>query len=531
MKKKRICIAMAVLLLLGCMPIYAAADLNTIVLADERQTPRVTGGYPRFETLADGTLILLAGGGTFRRSSDNGKTWEQYSIAQNCQKIITTAGGTTHILSQENWQPYVLEDGTVFAAYRSRTSASAYTSGKEFYTSIRVLKSTDNGRTFADEEILVESTPNYMHGYWEPIMMQIDENTVALYYADDLNVDKVGPQQNINYVTYDIPSGKWDKTVRTAINGVVRNSRDGMPVITKLSDGGFAMVVEAHDYANRVYGNKYYSCRFVIGLSLSADGRTWSNPIPVVVPEDTKSYLTCSAPFITTLPDGRVIISYQTDEDYVGATKDASVDKNCVYGAVISDAPLTVNTVLTASTGGAAEGFTKIPDIFASTPNGYMIWNTVYCDGKYVYFAGGYGRNNSSGSAVRIRRATVYGTVLSMTVGATDYTLNGETKTMDVAPVIRNDRTMLPVRYVAEALGADVAWDAETSTATLTTDTVAIKITVGSSTATVGGESVTLDAPAFIENDRTYMPVRFVAEALGATVSWDGATATATIRK
>ena len=55
---------MAVLLLLGCMPIYAAADFNTIVLADERQTPRVTGGYPRFETLADGTLILLAGAKT-----------------------------------------------------------------------------------------------------------------------------------------------------------------------------------------------------------------------------------------------------------------------------------------------------------------------------------------------------------------------------------------------------------------------------------------------------------------------------------
>ena len=57
---------------------------------------------------------------------------------------------------------------------------------------------------------------------------------------------------------------------------------------------------------------------------------------------------------------------------------------------------------------------------------------------------------------------------LKMTLGKTDYTVNGKTKTMDVAPIIRNDRTMLPVRYVAEALGAEIAWDGTTSTATIT---------------------------------------------------------------
>ena len=120
---------------------------------------------------------------------------------------------------------------------------------------------------------------------------------------------------------------------------------------------------------------------------------------------------------------------------------------------------------------------------------------------------------------------------LKMTVGKTDYTLNGEQKTMDVAPVIINDRTMLPVRYVAEALGAEIAWDGATSTATLTTADTVIVITVGAATATVNGESVTLDSPAVIVSDRSFMPVRFVAETLGATVAWDGATSTATITK
>ena len=120
---------------------------------------------------------------------------------------------------------------------------------------------------------------------------------------------------------------------------------------------------------------------------------------------------------------------------------------------------------------------------------------------------------------------------LKMTLGKTEYMLNGETKTMDVAPIIRNSRTMLPVRYVAEALGASIDWDGATSTATLKTADTEIKITVGSKTATVNGVAVELDSPAFIENDRTYMPVRFVAETLGGSVAWDGVTSTATITK
>ena len=120
---------------------------------------------------------------------------------------------------------------------------------------------------------------------------------------------------------------------------------------------------------------------------------------------------------------------------------------------------------------------------------------------------------------------------LKMTVGKTTYTLNGEQKTMDVAPLIINSRTMLPVRYVAEALGAEIGWDGATSTATLKTADTEIKITVGAAEAIVNGQAVKLDSPAVIEKDRSFMPVRFVAETLGGTVAWDGATSTATITK
>ena len=118
-----------------------------------------------------------------------------------------------------------------------------------------------------------------------------------------------------------------------------------------------------------------------------------------------------------------------------------------------------------------------------------------------------------------------------MTVNSKIAYVNGEAKELDAEPIIRQDRTMLPVRFVAENLGATVEWDGNTSTATLTAKDVKIEITIGATTAKVNGEAVELDSPAFIENSRTYLPVRFVAEKLGGTVTWDGNTSTATITK
>ncbi|MBQ2942390.1 MAG: InlB B-repeat-containing protein [Clostridia bacterium] len=116
-----------------------------------------------------------------------------------------------------------------------------------------------------------------------------------------------------------------------------------------------------------------------------------------------------------------------------------------------------------------------------------------------------------------------------LTIGDVNASVFGENKANDVAPVIRNDRTMLPARFVAEALGATVTWDEEARRVTITKDELVIVLAIDSDKATVKGEEVTLDSPAFIENDRTYTPIRFVAEALGATVAWEEETQKVTI--
>ena len=107
-----------------------------------------------------------------------------------------------------------------------------------------------------------------------------------------------------------------------------------------------------------------------------------------------------------------------------------------------------------------------------------------------------------------------------LTVGKKETLVFGKTKSNDVAPVIRNDRTMLPARFVAENLGAKVTWDEEKRLVTVTGNGVTILLTIGEETAMINGKEVKLDSPAFIENDRTYTPIRFIAEELGATVEW-----------
>ncbi|WP_159426219.1 copper amine oxidase N-terminal domain-containing protein [Desulfolucanica intricata] len=99
--------------------------------------------------------------------------------------------------------------------------------------------------------------------------------------------------------------------------------------------------------------------------------------------------------------------------------------------------------------------------------------------------------------------------------------LDGNELEFDVKPVIENDRTLVPLRVIFEALNADVDWDNSTRTVTATKGTNQIKLRIGDKTAYKNGLPITLDVPAKIVSDRTMIPVRFVSEAMGAKVQWD----------
>jgi uncharacterized repeat protein (TIGR02543 family) len=115
-------------------------------------------------------------------------------------------------------------------------------------------------------------------------------------------------------------------------------------------------------------------------------------------------------------------------------------------------------------------------------------------------------------------------TSIRLVVGSSSYTVDGVTKTLDAAPEIVGDRTMVPLRFVAEALGAKLEWDGETQTVTVELDGKTLKVTIG---VLAPG----MDVPAYIANDRTMVPLRYISETLGCNVEWDPETRTIDITK
>lgn len=93
----------------------------------------------------------------------------------------------------------------------------------------------------------------------------------------------------------------------------------------------------------------------------------------------------------------------------------------------------------------------------------------------------------------------------------------------DAMPYIdTNNRVMVPVRFVSEQLGAKVEWDKAAMRVTVTDGDKEVLLTIGNKKVMVNGEVRTLDTAAVLKGTRTYVPLRFVSEALGANVRWDG---------
>jgi hypothetical protein len=112
-------------------------------------------------------------------------------------------------------------------------------------------------------------------------------------------------------------------------------------------------------------------------------------------------------------------------------------------------------------------------------------------------------------------------TYVVLTIGSMDMEVNGLTRKLDAAPFIKDGRTLLPIRALIEALGGSVNWNGTTKTATVTLGSRTVALTIGSTTALVNGTPITLDVAPEIRNGRTFLPLRAVAENLGLDLAWE----------
>lgn len=303
-------------------------NLTGIVWEKDNINAAPSGGYARMCTLPDGSLMIAyESGGIVKviKSTNGGKTW---SSPVNVTKGEKTPSGEK--MTATNANPFVTENGDILVSYRAHTSGENY---KSFYSSIRVNISRDNGATWELFDIVAENTHagTEFTGFWEPHIVYIKDGKLAIYYASDciggsaVNYPFVSSMkyQHIIMHIYDEEAKKFGNPI-IASNGENHKSRDGMPVVSVLSDGSYVMVIEANNESGYV---------FTIKMLFSEDGITWSSPKLVAKSPETGYY--CGAPYVALLPDGRIAVSYQGDYNS-GTTNGESSTRNSVMRVIIS---------------------------------------------------------------------------------------------------------------------------------------------------------------------------------------------------
>jgi sugar lactone lactonase YvrE len=118
---------------------------------------------------------------------------------------------------------------------------------------------------------------------------------------------------------------------------------------------------------------------------------------------------------------------------------------------------------------------------------------------------------------------------ISFTIGQDSYAIGGQAFATDAAPYIVDGRALAPVRYLSDALEAQTAWDGTTRTVTITSGSTTVSMLIDSTTLTVNRQTQAMDQPPVIRDGRTFLPARYVAEAFGYTVSWDASSQTVTV--
>ncbi len=114
--------------------------------------------------------------------------------------------------------------------------------------------------------------------------------------------------------------------------------------------------------------------------------------------------------------------------------------------------------------------------------------------------------------------------MVTLTIGSNEMYKDDQLQVMDTVPQIINDRTMVPVRFISEAFGAEILWRSENQTAVIVQNDTVLEIAVDQPTMSLNGQSIAIDVPAQLLNDRTMVPLRAISEGMGMTVDYDSAT-------
>jgi len=228
--------------------------------------------------------------------------------------------------------------------------------------------------------------------------------------------------------------------------------------------------------------------------------------------------------------DNRIILNVTKDQEKI--TKEVNIKLDTIGPTILVDEiPKLINQKEVLITGRIEPGSvltangipaTIVHDIFKVT-----IPLALYSN-KVVFEAADALDNRNS---LAIDLYNFHQILIKLTIGQVEAMIDGKTVTLDYPPYIKNGRTFVPVRFITEAFGATIEWEAKSQMIYITLGDMTILMQIGNNTVFVNGKSYLLDAAPEIRNSRTFVPIRFIAETFESSIDWDNATQTIQIQK
>ena len=260
------------------------------------------GGYARIMELQDGRLMACCewSGIRISFSSNKGQIWKEPTT------IVTNTNNVPNCVPDM----IQLRDGTIIVAYNPRPS-TPYTDDRRF--SIRLKRSTDNGRTWSKEIVVYDGGSTFETGCWEPCLLELPSGELQLYFADESPYDKNADQQISICRSFD-KGLTWSAPACVSYRA---GYRDGMPVPVLLSDSTtIAVAIEDNGWG---YND------FVPTIVRTTLSRNWNSFVPASSTYRTKAidYKYCpvatgGAPYLRVLPNGETVLSHQSPYNHSG---------------------------------------------------------------------------------------------------------------------------------------------------------------------------------------------------------------------
>lgn len=502
-----------------------SGGLNTIKNDDRAELTINNGTFKNFyQATVQNHNIATINGGTYKAASDASSTGKETYGVYNCGcganidlgTLTVTGGifeGADYAIADVSSQPAIVNiSGGCFSGAKG-----AIVKGTNSNATISI-----SGGTFSDKPANA-----YVADGYKAIQVKGDKYVVT----DKIALDKTSTRIRRGYTdtlkaiveangkTYDVADPiTWasDKeAVATVKDGVVTGVDYGSATITATLGG----VIETPDTTEMPDTTD--------APATQAEGDTATGDGTVTDGDNTPSNTLKASCTVT------VFKKSSSSSSSSGGGGGSSVTK---YGVTISDSK---NGAVTASaakaetgdkvilTPKADEGY-ALDKITAKDKDGKEVKLKAEKDGTYSFTMpkGGVTVDTTfkqaEGTASTDKPAAATKTII-LQIGSTAVLVDDQAIINDVAPVIRNDRTLVPIRVITEALGGQVAWNEAAKEVTLTVNGKEIKMTIGKALEKYGV------APVII-GGRTFVPVRFVADELGAVTTWDDATKTVTIQ-